>query len=1072
MRIEGHVGQPFARALSSIQQERDEQRLPFDVVALSADLRSARTVLQRNVLKIAQSAGYKLNLAGLSGGLQTSFATGAASGSATSATTTNTSTEATAAEDDGCYVQDLEALYDAQRAEFNALLCAEMQYFYGMNLPALQKETPPALKTAAPAVPLLATCAPAFRIRAGSLGQFFESVWAQWKDRAYTAPDTFLALIGSKRFTLAASALGSILANTGSAVAGMAAGAPQSGDEANKPAGDEQEGAGAGGGQSDAADTAVSERLTTFSAITASASRSFSPGGTGIGTGINLSTSGAGLGGNFGLSGSGIGTINPGIGSGGGITFPGVGGGFPLNPSIPTSPGIPFNPRNPLNPIEPAFPRIPFKPNIPGGIFVPVIPTIPIVPVTPTIRDKDSRSVLLAYLLLYYIQKLSEAMPVSLSAFSAETFGDRYAHLMEVADEVKDLIAAEEATNGVDTYAASSFAAEDIIDHLDSLLYASKDAAFGAVADAYDDRKSEAGLLQSFGYFTQQHPGIAHKGGVPMGGTFILVYHQAATEEDEVNTTIIREAVLANPAIPIANLISVKNRQHSYTGALSPSTNLTTLGQLAAGLGTLGKEAQLTAPPAAIKDSAARITPADDVVTSVSTRLGIATTFEPEVLNLRERTAVIGLTKPVLTTRTVGTPAQNFLNAALANILADRLKPDDTIAKLLEGVADGTVIADFFLPYRCSSNCPPMQFVVKSSEDEEPQAGAPTVKLKTTRFCNDDAQEYPITARPDGGQLAGEGVDAQARVFRPSEVELSDAQASKELTITYTTAGGAGSIKVTVDAVPRAAFRVQTSAASPLAKTFTDLSVHAQSHAWNFGDGEGSTDRSPQHTYKQPGTYTVSLQVVNGVCSATTNEEITAGSNGEPPARKCVPLSRAITAYDDFITKLGIRLATVRKDFPQLAEMDELFSILKKAAVTSKEAQITAFVKKEVASSITRLLEALNGLIVEEKQRATALALYRILAQVMLYLGCMQDEDLDKAAVPVTDLIKTLAGHAKKWRATSAQWKTAEKKAVAALTELLQAEATRLKAAGEKEPKPQYLEALNKCLDQLTPPSA
>lgn len=42
---------------------------------------------------------------------------------------------------------------------------------------------------------------------------------------------------------------------------------------------------------------------------------------------------------------------------------------------------------------------------------------------------------------------------------------------------------------------------------------------------------------------------------------------------------------------------------------------------------------------------------------------------------------------------------------------------------------------------------------------------------------------------------------------------------------------------------------------------FTNSSSIGEEWAWTFGDGSTSTSKSPQHTYKQAGEYTVTLQV-------------------------------------------------------------------------------------------------------------------------------------------------------------------------------------------------------------------
>lgn len=57
----------------------------------------------------------------------------------------------------------------------------------------------------------------------------------------------------------------------------------------------------------------------------------------------------------------------------------------------------------------------------------------------------------------------------------------------------------------------------------------------------------------------------------------------------------------------------------------------------------------------------------------------------------------------------------------------------------------------------------------------------------------------------------------------------------------------------------------------PLTIDFTDLSTNVPtSWEWDFGDGESSFDKNPQHTYDQKGTYTVTLTVTN--CDGTDSE--------------------------------------------------------------------------------------------------------------------------------------------------------------------------------------------------------
>jgi len=72
--------------------------------------------------------------------------------------------------------------------------------------------------------------------------------------------------------------------------------------------------------------------------------------------------------------------------------------------------------------------------------------------------------------------------------------------------------------------------------------------------------------------------------------------------------------------------------------------------------------------------------------------------------------------------------------------------------------------------------------------------------------------------------------------------------------------------------VPVAGFAtVPASGASPLAVSFTDLSIGVPtSWLWDFGDGQTSTEPSPDHTYTALGAYDVTLTVVNALGADVT----------------------------------------------------------------------------------------------------------------------------------------------------------------------------------------------------------
>jgi gliding motility-associated-like protein len=61
---------------------------------------------------------------------------------------------------------------------------------------------------------------------------------------------------------------------------------------------------------------------------------------------------------------------------------------------------------------------------------------------------------------------------------------------------------------------------------------------------------------------------------------------------------------------------------------------------------------------------------------------------------------------------------------------------------------------------------------------------------------------------------------------------------------------------------------------APLAVTFSNSSLGANTYSWTFGDGSTSTSTNPANTFTTPGTYTVTLVSTNGLCSDTHTLEI------------------------------------------------------------------------------------------------------------------------------------------------------------------------------------------------------
>ena len=66
--------------------------------------------------------------------------------------------------------------------------------------------------------------------------------------------------------------------------------------------------------------------------------------------------------------------------------------------------------------------------------------------------------------------------------------------------------------------------------------------------------------------------------------------------------------------------------------------------------------------------------------------------------------------------------------------------------------------------------------------------------------------------------------------------------------------------------VPQFTYTIDNEEFAPATVTFTNTSivpstVGTASYAWNFGDGQSSTDENPMHLYEEPGAYSVNLVV-------------------------------------------------------------------------------------------------------------------------------------------------------------------------------------------------------------------
>ncbi len=98
---------------------------------------------------------------------------------------------------------------------------------------------------------------------------------------------------------------------------------------------------------------------------------------------------------------------------------------------------------------------------------------------------------------------------------------------------------------------------------------------------------------------------------------------------------------------------------------------------------------------------------------------------------------------------------------------------------------------------------------------------------------------------------------------------------------TSTQSGCTGIDSVLISVIPAPAISFSFAANNQIV-TFTDNSPVAVSWFWDFGDGVTSTQQNPIHLYGAIGTYTVTLTISDGTCSATTTQQVIITQVGLP----------------------------------------------------------------------------------------------------------------------------------------------------------------------------------------------
>ncbi len=762
-----------------------------------------------------------------------------------------------------------------------------------------------------------------------------------------------------------------------------------------------------------------------------------------------------------------------------------------------------------------------------------------------------------------YIIRLAKTFTDDISSFDVDEYCRIQKLLAEKANTVKfsyNIFSSDNGTtkSGTNTFTRNMlaqsntgnlvltiFSLEDLFDHLDVLIYNCKCSAFKALKKEYLERVVKLTLLRQFGYFTKQHPGIQHKAGVPMGGTFIIVYHSkpnVITKGKAFGNFVIKGKVVDEEGNGLRSTIVLKQGSQSYK------------------------------------------TDADGNFSINHREIPFTVIFKAPLYDDKEVTI------------TSDSPIQVVMG------VNEEGEPETAI----DNIAAGTVIADFYIPYRCCSDCPPIQYVVPELKEPPPTNEGPVANAGTDQVITLPVSTVVLNGNgstdPDGSitlfqwtRLSGPGTPV---IVTPNSAQSSVTglvQGTYEFELTVTDNKGStarDTMRVTVNPAPRvnqppvaragADRTITLSATNPLvldgtassdpdgtvqlfnwrrstgpntpvivapnaAQTpVTGLAAGVYEFQLTVTDNEGATASDsvvitvvlPENQppvanagLDQVITLPVNSVTLNGSASTDPDGTITAqtwslvngpntpvigASNAKitqvsglvqgtyqfelkviddrgdsasdvititvNPAREksCAPLKDIIALFEKLRETDPNNFPLFSKMFQFYPQVEGYFKQLvdDKVADMPGDKQIDFFASPIGGSSIDQLLiqwlNQLNEMIQAntENLRLLALALYRILMQLAMYIMCIQKEDADKAKVRMDGVFKQIQEHTASWVALHKQkpFSTNELDMVKQIQSDLKAEDARINNNGEATAKPNYLNAIRsiiKILDSM-----
>lgn len=396
--------------------------------------------------------------------------------------------------------------------------------------------------------------------------------------------------------------------------------------------------------------------------------------------------------------------------------------------------------------------------------------------------------------------------------------------------------------------------AEDLIDHLDEVVMSCRKGAFRAIYQEYIRRLEDIYAKMFFSGYAKKNPGLQHKAGVPVGGTYILVYHAKPIKPGLKLTKKMKDSIKKGPFIIQGTVLD----EH-----FSP---------------VMG---------AAVKEEIGT-----KVMTSVNGKF---------TLSLSQLPTIISVKAP-------GFQVYEEIISSPTKKKEIQLKAEVVASTGVGSLANGTVIADFYLPYSCCSDCSPIQFVIQEPPPNQPPVARPgdSISIELPQdsvtfdgFASDDPdgtiQTYlwEVVSKPDE---ADDPVIHTADLFKTLVTGLVEGKYVFKLTVTDND-GATNTAPINIEVLPKpnvpptavikADLTVVTLSAEGKAAVklsgidSIDIDGTVDSYAWTPISQTGATIESPDAmetliNFTKEGKYSFTLTVKdNNGAPGTANIEIT-----------------------------------------------------------------------------------------------------------------------------------------------------------------------------------------------------